>query len=184
MPPSTTSHTAVLRSPTSKTFSLAAKCLAGPLAKRSANAADGVSASGRFGLFGLRAAYPASRYLRFRLRRSVPIANRSDGRLTTVRARQGWPADDAPYRAFGGAPCFHEGCRGPLPDTLADERRRRAYGGPAMSSHETLITAHSVETPSGRISYASAGSGPAALSSSSLPARAPSSRGYMESDRN
>ena len=32
-----------------------------------------------------------------------------------------------------------------------------------MSSHETLITTHSVETPSGRISYASAGSGPAAL---------------------
>ena len=32
-----------------------------------------------------------------------------------------------------------------------------------MSSQETLITTHSVETPSGRISYASAGSGPAAL---------------------
>src|SRR5215831_3340426 len=32
-----------------------------------------------------------------------------------------------------------------------------------MSSHETLITTHSVETPSGRISYASAGSGPLAL---------------------
>jgi len=32
-----------------------------------------------------------------------------------------------------------------------------------MRSHETLITTHSVETPSGRISYASAGSGPAAL---------------------
>ena len=32
-----------------------------------------------------------------------------------------------------------------------------------MSSHETLITTHSVETPSGRISYASAGSGPVAL---------------------
>src|ERR1700745_1742907 len=30
-----------------------------------------------------------------------------------------------------------------------------------MSSQETLITTHSVETPSGRISYASAGSGPA-----------------------
>src|SRR5467141_1568670 len=65
-------------------------------------AADWVSASGRFGLFGLRAAYAVSRYLHFRLRRSVPIANRSDGRLTTMRARQGWPADDAPYRAFGG----------------------------------------------------------------------------------
>src|SRR6202011_4484616 len=44
-----------------------------------------------------------------------------------------------------------------------DEQRRRAYGGPAMSSQETLITTHSVETPSGRISYASAGSGPLAL---------------------
>jgi pimeloyl-ACP methyl ester carboxylesterase len=32
-----------------------------------------------------------------------------------------------------------------------------------MSSKETLITTHSVETPSGRISYASAGSGPVAL---------------------
>src|SRR3977135_2198043 len=32
-----------------------------------------------------------------------------------------------------------------------------------MSSHETLITTRSVETPSGRISYASAGSGPTAL---------------------
>jgi pimeloyl-ACP methyl ester carboxylesterase len=32
-----------------------------------------------------------------------------------------------------------------------------------MSSKETPITAHSVETPSGRISYASAGSGPVAL---------------------
>src|ERR1700746_1455729 len=32
-----------------------------------------------------------------------------------------------------------------------------------MSSQQTLITTHSVETPSGRISYASAGSGPAAL---------------------
>ena len=32
-----------------------------------------------------------------------------------------------------------------------------------MSSQETLITTHSVETPSGRISYASAGFGPAAL---------------------
>ena len=32
-----------------------------------------------------------------------------------------------------------------------------------MSSQETLITTHSVETPSGRISYASAGSGPTAL---------------------
>src|SRR5712675_1205453 len=32
-----------------------------------------------------------------------------------------------------------------------------------MSSQETLIATHSVETPSGRISYASAGSGPAAL---------------------
>src|SRR6478672_8823870 len=32
-----------------------------------------------------------------------------------------------------------------------------------MSSQETLITTHSVETPSGRISYASAGSGPVAL---------------------
>jgi hypothetical protein len=35
-----------------------------------------------------------------------------------------------------------------------------------MSSQETLITTHSVETPSGRISYASAGSGPAALRAS------------------
>jgi pimeloyl-ACP methyl ester carboxylesterase len=32
-----------------------------------------------------------------------------------------------------------------------------------MSNQRTLITTHSVETPSGRISYASAGSGPAAL---------------------
>src|SRR5246127_2733603 len=32
-----------------------------------------------------------------------------------------------------------------------------------MSSQQTLITTHSVETPSGRISYASAGSGPVAL---------------------
>src|ERR1700723_2497509 len=32
-----------------------------------------------------------------------------------------------------------------------------------MSSQQTLITTHSVETPSGRISYASAGSGPLAL---------------------
>src|ERR1700746_166544 len=32
-----------------------------------------------------------------------------------------------------------------------------------MSSQQTLITTHSVETPSGRISYTSAGSGPAAL---------------------
>src|ERR1700739_3014066 len=32
-----------------------------------------------------------------------------------------------------------------------------------MSSQQTLITTHSVETPSGRISYASVGSGPAAL---------------------
>jgi pimeloyl-ACP methyl ester carboxylesterase len=32
-----------------------------------------------------------------------------------------------------------------------------------MSSQQTLITADSVETPSGRISYASAGSGPVAL---------------------
>src|SRR5215467_8779087 len=32
-----------------------------------------------------------------------------------------------------------------------------------MSRQQTLITTHSVETPSGRISYASAGSGPAAL---------------------
>src|SRR6202042_2577098 len=32
-----------------------------------------------------------------------------------------------------------------------------------MSNQQTLITAHGVETPSGRISYASAGSGPAAL---------------------
>src|SRR5499427_4350221 len=32
-----------------------------------------------------------------------------------------------------------------------------------MSSQQTLITTHSVETPSGRVSYASAGSGPAAL---------------------
>jgi pimeloyl-ACP methyl ester carboxylesterase len=32
-----------------------------------------------------------------------------------------------------------------------------------MSSQETLITTHSVETPSGRISYAYSGSGPAAL---------------------
>jgi hypothetical protein len=32
-----------------------------------------------------------------------------------------------------------------------------------MSSPQTLITADSVETPSGRISYASAGSGPVAL---------------------
>jgi pimeloyl-ACP methyl ester carboxylesterase len=32
-----------------------------------------------------------------------------------------------------------------------------------MSNQQTLITTHSVETPSGRISYASAGSGPAAL---------------------
>src|SRR5258708_25474576 len=37
-------------------------------------AADWVSASGRFGLFGLRAAYAVSLYLCFRLRRSVPIA--------------------------------------------------------------------------------------------------------------
>src|SRR3984893_15861913 len=32
-----------------------------------------------------------------------------------------------------------------------------------MRNQQTLITTHSVETPSGRISYASAGSGPAAL---------------------
>jgi len=32
-----------------------------------------------------------------------------------------------------------------------------------MSSQQTLITTHNVETPSGRISYASAGSGPVAL---------------------
>jgi pimeloyl-ACP methyl ester carboxylesterase len=32
-----------------------------------------------------------------------------------------------------------------------------------MSSQQTLITTHSVETPSGRISYASAGFGPVAL---------------------
>src|ERR1700720_2468353 len=32
-----------------------------------------------------------------------------------------------------------------------------------MSSQQTLITTHSVETPSGRISYASAGSGPVAF---------------------
>src|SRR6201998_269948 len=32
-----------------------------------------------------------------------------------------------------------------------------------MSSQQTLITTHSVETPSGRVSYASAGSGPVAL---------------------
>jgi pimeloyl-ACP methyl ester carboxylesterase len=32
-----------------------------------------------------------------------------------------------------------------------------------MSNQQTLITTHSVETPSGRISYASAGSGPVAL---------------------
>src|ERR1700716_3523747 len=32
-----------------------------------------------------------------------------------------------------------------------------------MSSQQTLITTHSVETPSGHISYASAGSGPVAL---------------------
>ena len=32
-----------------------------------------------------------------------------------------------------------------------------------MSSQQTLITTHSVETPSGRIRYASAGSGQAAL---------------------
>src|SRR5262250_469593 len=32
-----------------------------------------------------------------------------------------------------------------------------------MSSQQTLITTHSVETPSGRVSYASAGSGPIAL---------------------
>lgn len=32
-----------------------------------------------------------------------------------------------------------------------------------MSSQQTPTTTHSVETPSGRISYASAGSGPVAL---------------------
>src|ERR1700730_9817663 len=32
-----------------------------------------------------------------------------------------------------------------------------------MSSEQTLITAHGVETPSGRIGYTSAGSGPVAL---------------------
>src|ERR1700681_4823349 len=32
-----------------------------------------------------------------------------------------------------------------------------------MSSHETLITTHRIQTPSGRISYAEAGSGPVAL---------------------
>src|ERR1700746_983990 len=32
-----------------------------------------------------------------------------------------------------------------------------------MSNRQTLVTTHSVETPSGRISYSSAGSGPVAL---------------------